>query len=246
MIDPKILARVKKLLTLAEGGANVNESAAALAAAQRLMTEHAIEQAMLDTASDNPEGEEQVVSFNDPDDALTKGRKYVAWKGRLAMALCEANGCHVWKHGGYLQLVGRPTEVATVRYLFAFCEREITRLVAAQGRGHGRTWYNNYRIGCVEAIHSALLIERNLLQAQLREGATGMSLVVVNDAIAKVDRRSLDAARFAKKKHGLRQGRSSKSRYNSNARERGRRDGATINLGAGKGLGSGSRNQLGE
>jgi len=42
MADKKIIERVKKLLALGGDGANENESAAAMAAAQRLMTEHAI------------------------------------------------------------------------------------------------------------------------------------------------------------------------------------------------------------
>jgi hypothetical protein len=239
----KIIDRVKKLLALGESD-NPNESAAAMAAAQRLMTEHAIEQAMLDTTEEKDD--EQVVDFSDREDALNQDKRYVNWKGQLAVTLSDANGCHCWRNQGRLHLVGRPSDVATVRYFFAYCVREIDRLVKLQGRGHGRTWMNNYRHGVVDAIRIKVRAEKKDLVEEMRSKATGMSLVVVNNAIAKVEERAKLSADHATRIHKLRKARSSYSRLDRSARDKGRQDGRNINLSSGKGLGAGASKKLGQ
>lgn len=244
-----IVSRVKKLLALAEGNANEHESAAALAAAQRLMTEHAIETAMLEEPElDQAAPDEEIVNFSCWDDALDNStRQRVTWKIRLSVNLANHNGVKVYTRGGTIHLVGRPSDVATVRYLYGYCVREIERLTTAQGRGHGRTWYNNYRLGVVDGIAEKLTAMKRDLLGEMREKANrqgGAALVRINTAIEKVEERRASVERWAQQNMNLGRARASYSRYDGSARERGRRDGKSINLGGGKGLGSGSRKQL--
>jgi hypothetical protein len=239
----KIIDRVRKLLALGGDGSNANESAAAFAAAQRLMTEHAIESAMLDTSDEQPD--EPVTIFDAFDDALSHDKRYVSWKGQLAMTLATGNGCHCYSSSGALHLIGRPSDVATVRYFFAYCTKEVERLTRAQERGHSRVWYNNYRQGVVDAIRLKVKAERESLLHEMRSRATGMSLVVVDNAIAKVEERAKNAAEYGMAKLRLGKGRASGGRFDGDARMRGRRDGARINLRGGKGLGAGASKKLG-
>lgn len=247
--DPTIVARVRKLLALAEGNANENESASALAAAQRLMTQHSIESAMLEEPdTDDVAPDEPIVNFRAWDDALDNStRKSVTWKVRLSVHLADHNACKVYMCGPATHLVGRPSDVATVRYLYRYCVREVERLTREQGRGHGRTWYNNYRLGVVDGIGEKLREMKKDLLGEMREKANrsgGAALVRVNTAIEKHEQRRASVRRWVDTNMNLGRGRASYARHDGSARAQGKRDAANINLGGGKGLGSGPRKQL--
>ena len=251
----KIIERVKKLLSLGKSD-NENESAAALAQAQRLMATHAIEQAMLIEPDIEEQSDEEIVNFTAWDDALDNSRKHATWKGRIAVALSDHNACEIYLRGGSIHLVGRPSDVATVRYLYQYCVREVERLTKLQGRGHGRTWYNNYRLGCCDAIGNHLRDMRKSLYEELRgkaadtDAATvtagSTALVRVNNAIEKVEARQTSTEKWVKDNMNLGTRSTSYSRHDPGARSKGRADGASINLGSNKGIGAGARKRLGK
>jgi len=250
--NAEILEKIKKLLRLAQSD-NEHESALAAAKAQELMDRHQIEQAMLE-ADAQEEPDEDIVDFRDPDDALDSfGGKKPTWKGILSGVLARHNACGTYYYGSRLNIVGRPTDVATVRYLYAYCVREIERFVVEKGPGHGRTWYNNYRRGCVDAIGRTLDRQREVMRQDLQKeacapgGESGrMALVKVNDALAKFDERRHETRAWIKENLKLGTARSSHSRHDSGAYKAGLADGAKINMGSGKGaLGRGATKRLG-
>ena len=149
------------------------------------------------------------------------------------MGLSKANGCSVFKSQGGLTIVGSATNAGTVRYLYAYCVREVDRL-ASQKRGNGRTWLNNYRHGCVDAIHTAIREERDAVRSKLREEAvseTGSALMVIDNALAAIDQESVDSTSYMNSRNNLHSV-SSNSAYDPGARDAGRRDGVTIYPGA--------------
>jgi hypothetical protein len=234
-----ILRKVRGLLKLGESD-NANEAASAVAMAQRLMEKHAITSAALEISADQAEPEEPLQEFNEP---LGKSG---SWRYRLADALATANGCLIYKTGSSLRIAGRASGAEKVRYLFAYCEREIDRLARRNTRGEGRTYANNYRIGCVGAIKEAIAEERAALRREMRTEAsfTGgtSALVAVDNAIARVDRQAEEASAWAFKALNLRTSRGSSSRSNPSARSHGRADGAGVYPGNGGGsIGSGAR-----
>ncbi len=250
MSRDKVIKRVRKLLALAEGKANEHESANALAQAQRLMDEYKLTQALVEAESDEDAPrtiEEELRSWEDPIDVMG-GKKTVRWKGTLAFVLARANGCHVWwgYQGGKrtLNVIGGASDAAAVRYLYQYTIREIDRL-SKQYKGNGRTWLNNFKLGCVDAIKRKLREARDAMVTDYAK-SRGVALVKVADAMAQVDRRADDAKAFGKRQLGLRPMSTSYSRYDRTAREQGREDGKRINLGAGKGLGAGRRRALGK
>jgi len=238
-----ILRKVRGLLKLGESD-NPHEAASATAQAARLMEKHAIKAAALELDESQPIEAEPVQDFEEP---ITHGRKVASWMYRLAVAITKANGCFVWQQtGGKLRIAGTPTGADNVRYLFAYCSREIDRITRQNCRGEGRTYANNYRIGCVAAIAEAIERERESVRTEMRAEAKAdpkgtSALVAVNQAIAVVDQGAQDARKFAYKKHKLRQGRGSGYRGNANARGAGKAAGAGIYPGGGGKLGSGSR-----
>jgi hypothetical protein len=251
MTEGKIVDRVRKLLELAKSD-NVNEAGNAAKQAQILMARHNIAEATVSALDGEPQEEIEK-------DLLHRGDKaYASWKGTLALAVCEANQCVCYRtgHGGDMNIVGRPSDANTVRYLFSYLVREIDRLCEAEAslRGNpGRTWRNNFRHGAVEAIDRRLREANREARSAARKEAsdgdtlgTGAALVRVDSAIAKIDQRLREVEDYAARSLKLRAGKASSSRYNPEGREAGRRAGSQIDLGnAHAGLGSGERRKLG-
>lgn len=251
MTHEKIVDRVRKLLALSKS-ANVNESANAAAAAQKLMTQHNVTEAMVDVSPDEDEKvEDDVLHVHGPKGVAT-------WKGALAVALCEVNQCLCYKNGGEIHIVGTPSDANTSRYLFSYVVREIERLCKDESgmRGAGEnlsTWRNNFKLGAMTEINKRLRQAHQEAKAAMRQEAdasddmgTGTALMRVNTAITKLDDR-MDAAKdYGRRELHLTKGSKSRTRYNAGARSAGERAGAGINLnGGGPALGSGNRGRLG-
>ncbi len=234
-MDEKILERIRKLLALGTS-TNINESAQAVAMANRLMEQHEITQAML---SVNTEPEEPIRAWEDPLDA----EPYASWRGRLAVILAKANRCEVIKLRAGIQIIGRASDSNAARYLFAYCVRETNRL-AAYFKGNGKTWLNNYRLGVVDTIDRKLTEESAALRQEMR--ANAVDPAAMERGIVKVDERAVAVQKYMKVKYPkLRQVHSSHV-VHQNARDVGRRDGEKISMGGGKGLGRGAAGQLPE
>jgi len=235
-MQPEILEKVKKLLALGQSE-NEHEAALAVARAQALMEKHSISEAMLQL--DGAEPEEEIQPWADP---LFAG-KVGSWRYRLGDVLAEANGVKVYKSGKSLKVIGRASDVQAVRYLFGFCLREIDRIAKARAAGNGRTWANNFRIGCVDAIREAIKKEREAQREQMRGAvADANALVKLDSAIAKIDSRHAQAWALGREKLRLRTFWSGSGRVDPSARAQGREAGRGIYPAGGvRRLGSGHR-----
>lgn len=236
----KILDKIKKLLALS-GSSNPNEAATAAAHAQRLMDKYKIEQTMLEAAAEVVE--EDVRDWNDPLDGVPH-KSFITWKARLGLVIGKHNGVFIWKNGGAIMLVGKASDVQATRYLYAYCAREIDRLTKEHCAGEGKSYANNFRLGCIDTIAAKLKEERDALRKEIRQQSTGTALVRVNEALAKIDKTYSLAEVFATQKFKLRTGTAHASTYNKSARAHGQQVGKSINLSQGKGLGSGNKGLL--
>jgi len=223
-----ILDRVAKLLSLGNSD-NEHESALAIARAQALMAEHDITEAMVAESETDEETEldEDIVDASSP---ITAAR--ARWRGQLAQAIAKANGCGVYRSGVHYKVYGRPSAIERSRYVFDYCNAEIERLASLK-RGEGRTWLNNYRLGMVQAIRTAIAAERAGMIDRMRATACDSSaLVVVNNAVARVEKEQVEVKAWGRKELGLRSASGSASTYHSGANAAGRRAGAGIYSGA--------------
>lgn len=173
-----IIEKIRKLLSLSKSS-NANEAAVAAAAAQRLMTEHQIAEAEVEDG----EQHEQASLSEEPLDTL--GARAPSWKEVLSSQLSQMHGCKVWREttrGGGLppsvrtRIVGRPSDVASVRYLYAWLTSEIVRLTRKHGSGRGLRYSNSYRNGAVNGCLAAMWEARR----EVRATATGAALVRVD------------------------------------------------------------------
>jgi hypothetical protein len=157
--EKTIIEKVRKLLAKANGTTNSHEAAAFLGKAQALQLQHKIDTMDLEYV------EELCQMQSEPLNQQDRGRCNVpTWKGNLANVLATANGCYVYEDSGKIMLTGKPSDCDAVRYLYAYCVIQINGLVDSLGSGLGRTYYNNFRLGCVEAIELAIERETELMR----------------------------------------------------------------------------------
>lgn len=233
-MDEKILEKIRKLLALGTSS-NVNESAAAVAMANRLMEQYAITEAMLAPAN---APEEPIREWEDPLD--TEG--HATWRSRLAVILARANRCQVIRDANKnIRIIGRASDTNAVRYLFTYCTRETERLVA-QYKGNGKTWLNNYRLGVVDAISMKIDEESAALRRTMRENA--VDPVALERGIVRVDERALAVRKHMEKLYPKLRNVTSRFTDEPHARDIGRRDGSNIALGGHAGLGQGAAGRL--
>lgn len=232
-----IVSKVQKLLRLSTANSNAEEAASAAAKAQQLINEHNLSAAMLAIEGSEPVPDEPIVNFSDA--PLHAAPILKRWRGQLAMTIAKHNGCMVWRRAGNLMIVGRPSDAETVRYLFAWLERETERLTHASGAGRGTTWRDNFRIGVVEAIAEKLKAQHASFTRQARVD-NPHALVKVDQALARIEARTTSVERWTKEHLKLRAGSSCRSTYDKTAREMGRAAGRSINVGTRRGLTSGA------
>lgn len=160
-----IIEKIRKLRALATSD-NVNEAAAAAAAAERLIQEHNISEAQfhVETADDAPTWE-----------TLEYARSET-WLSVLRHGLSRAYQCRGIYLGSNYQVFGRREDIETFKYQLAFFALEITRLCKRHSRGKGRAWANSFRIGAAQAVVEAL----KATNEAVRSVATSTALAVVD------------------------------------------------------------------
>lgn len=226
----KVLDRVKKLLALGKSD-STDEAINAVGLAQRYMTEYSITEAML---KDPLVPEEPIREWEDPIDDT-----HSTWKDILGAVLAKNNQCVVLKYGTLLQIIGRASDVSKVRYLYSYCVRETERL-AANYKGNGRTWLNNFKHGVVDTISDKITtVNAHVRTKMLLEHSSN------EKGIVRIDERAAAVETWVKEKYQkLNKGKTAIARHDRSARERGRSDGESISMGDGKGLNAGSAGEL--
>jgi hypothetical protein len=167
----RVLERVQKLRAL-EGSPNVHEAATAAALADKLIQQHKLEEAELEAGT----GARAERADEDPDPLLEE-RRATTWKWRLACGLAAHYDVALYRRSTFgsaepamnaavrqarrgavsgLRMVGRPSDVATLRWMFAWLSTEIEQLASRAAMGRGRRWGNAFRIGAVSTVVTAL------------------------------------------------------------------------------------------
>lgn len=175
-MNSALLTKIRALRALASS-TNAHEAAAAAAAAERLIQEHRIAEADLDT------GETEIMGLVlDP-----MGARSPTWKECLLAALETAHGCAGFarKVDGQVRciVVGRKDDVETVRYLFTWLTAEIERLCAADPTLKGRRARYSFRVGAVAGVRDAMRAARETVRA----GASSAALVRLDARVAEAE-----------------------------------------------------------
>ncbi len=168
-----VIAKIKALRALATSS-NVHEAAAAAAQAEALLQKHRLDEAALEGGGEPTEAPQEAA------EPLEWHKGHLAWwRVHLGSTLLRNHGCvdYVATRGSRRchVIIGRPSDVATVRYLYAWLTTEIGRL-RDRHPGMGRSWRNSFCLGAVDGISAAM----KAAKAEARSGATSSALVAVD------------------------------------------------------------------
>jgi hypothetical protein len=239
------IAKATKLIRLSQSS-NPHEAALAAQRAQEILTRYEIDRASLsldggEAAAEPDEPIEDFTRKGAPLDDNDGKATLPFWKGHLASTIAKANQARVYQIQAQIGIIGRPSDVEKVRYLYAMLVRETDRLAEEHGKGCGRTWRNQFRLGVVDAIAAKLAEAREKVAAEMRGASTGTALVRVNQAIELVRRKDLAVDAWIRSNLRLR---TTTRRFKGNeaAREAGREAGKAINISGARGaLGSANK-----
>lgn len=249
MNHEEAVEKAVKFLKLAKSD-NPNEAALAAAKAQEIIERFKLDIGSLEAPMpERPKEEVKDFGFGQ---ALYTSGKLQTWRARLAQHLAEVNACKSYYRGSNIHLIGRPSDVQTVRYLFSMLNTAVDDLVYKSGfQGLGRSYLNNFRLGVVDTIGRRLREQVKAVReeaktnalAQDNQAGTTTALARINKALARLDEDVRETEAWTQqhmKFTGVR--RTGQWRGNAEAREAGRRAGETVNLGgqARGGLGAGA------
>lgn len=172
-----VIEKIKKLLALSNSS-NANEAAVAAGLAARLMAQHSIDAAELGGDVEEKAGKEV--------DPMFAAKTLPLWLNILSAGLCRANHVFSWAERcadgmTRIRLAGRPSDVANVRFLFAYLRSEIERLAQAECPRMGRSIKDAYRKGVVVGALDAM----KKATEEVRATATGAALLKVDGRLAE-------------------------------------------------------------
>jgi len=239
---------------------NQAEAALAAAKAQEIMERFKLNIDDLDfDANQVKENNEPIKDFND-DPLENTGDADRKWSLRLASTVARNNLCRVYysnmgsceeRNKSYrISIVGRPSDVSTVRYIYSYLKGEVARLMNENCKGNSRSYKVNYCFGVVDAIDAKLHEQKNKTQSEVKaEHANNpLALVRVNNAIARMEKQDAEVAVWMKSNLHLRKSSGSgmpNSATRMTARAHGQRDGKNVRFTSAKaGLGRGVAGQL--
>lgn len=253
MTRDEAIQKALKLLKLA-GSCYPEEAALAAQRAQEILDRYEISSAMLQEAGEAPtEPEEEIVNFQGhaaPVDIM--GQNLSWWAVYLAGHLAKVNACCIFlgyvfgdKRRRTIEIIGRPSDVEKVRYLYQYLCREVDRLADRDGRGCGKTWRNQFRMGVVATIGGKLAQAQQQVQSEMRGECQGnaQALVRLDRAIARLSDKQATTEQWVKAHMKFKNARGSAARTDYGAYQRGRKAGeeVAVNANTRGALGSGAK-----
>jgi len=228
------IEKARKLLNLANSD-NPNEAASAAAQAQKILDKYEITKTMLEEHGEEEPDNEDVAIFNKAPLHEATRFNLDKWRSRLAQIIANNNMCDIFLRtaGNNKQviIVGRPSDVEKVRYLFDWMFTETERLCSRDGVGMGRTWRNNYRHGIVDTISKKMIEARQEVVAELKAvNSSSTALVRVESALQKIEKRTEQSKSKVKEVTGGKSDYGSRMTWQGEARLQGRKAGEEINV----------------
>lgn len=209
MTRDEAIRKAMACLRLAERGGTPEESAAAAAAAQKILDRFQLDANDLDFDANAAERDSEEVKDFGYEDPLEKVDYLKPWMLRLASVVARANNCRIVyqqcdftgsgrNRGASIKIIGRPSDVQIARYVHGYLRGEVVRLRDSNCKGQSNTYKRQFALGVVETIQDKLDEQRQATEQELRNENVGnsLALVRVNNAIAKREQRYQDVVKF--------------------------------------------------
>ena len=225
-----ILEKVSRLLALSKSS-NANEAAAAAGRAAEIMDKYRLTMADLESPSIPAEA-----FVKDSGAPIYETGRTVLWKTNLVYVLCNhygvayyydlARSTEMGRKYTEVRLVGKPSGIEMVRYMFAWLSAEIQRISDTEHKGKGFkfTYIFSYCEGFVAGIEAQLKVSRATAKAE-----SSVSSV----ALAKIDNAFEEANAWMKSAMKLSDGKGGSSRqFNAGGFASGKLKGENLHLGS--------------
>jgi len=218
-----VISKIQKLLALSKSSSSA-EAATAAAIANKMIDEYRISE--IDLAVDSNESDPLI----EDDGFIYETGRVIPWKKSLVGVLCHHYGVAHFNDNDYpngrlvsrFKLLGRKSDIAITRYMFAWLLSECQRLADGEAKGKGRIFVASYCQGFVAGI-----------KAQLAKSRDEAKLLASSQAMIKLDSRLEESRAFMYSKYNLRNTKgSSASQIDPNAYYSGKSRGDSIHLGA--------------
>lgn len=231
-----------------------NEAEAALAAAkaQEIIDKYKLDVTSVDFEQQEKQRDDEPIQdfWNDPLDNTTNNGS--RWSTNLASVISRVNQCRILvshganAHGTRIGVIGRPSDVQTVRYVYAWLKREVERLCKENTGGNSGTYKRHYCLGVVDTIGRKLREQQKATQATAttNQGNNPFALVLVKNAIVKIQQRDQAVQKFVDDKYKSKSRASQEQIRDTGGRSHGQRDGHNVRFNAAKtGINNGSANK---
>lgn len=246
MTREEAVRKAAALLRLAARGGTVGEAAAAAGKAQEIMDRYELTREVMGDGAAAPEPDEPIVDFGGrAGGSLDETAKTEIWLGILSRNIALNHGCYVFvdrrNEAFTIQIVGRPTMVETVRYLYGWLKGEIARLAREKGAGMGSGWRRSFRVGAAQEIGIVLKRQRGRTVAEVQAENAGNphALMLVNRGLARLDPAGAEA--HARAVYEIGKGPKGRS-TDPDAHEQGRQAARSLKINAARGaLGGGQK-----
>lgn len=194
-----IIDKVKKLQSLSKSN-NLNEAAAAAAAANKLIDQYRL--SMIDLEFEDSSISEPIEEDVEP---VYETGRLTQWKINLVSVLASHYGCYVYNNCTYssgrkhsrLCLVGRRSDIAIHKYMFNWLQLECTRLSAKETKGLGKVFADSYCKGFVSGIQTQLKASR----IEVVKDTNDASLVKINQRSAEAEQYLLSNKKLSQDKY---------------------------------------------
>ena len=164
----EILRKIEKLLRVAEGKANINESILAASMAQELMLKYNLK------LEDVPKEAEITEEYIEENIHSIQRR----WERHLLGVICKANFCRaIMVARSKAALIGKESNLKMVRFMFAYLHREINRLAKEYSNQTDRI--KIFSIGAVSEIARRLAELKN--NVQVTKDSKALMVVLENE-----------------------------------------------------------------
>jgi hypothetical protein len=202
------LRKAISCLKLAERGGTPEEAAAAAAKAQEIIDRYNLS---IDDMEFGDKPKQDPIQDFGADPLHEVCQVDTRWTLRLSHVIAELNSCRTYYHtkmsgSAVVKLIGRASDVQTVRYIFAWLEREVRRITKQQCQGRTRKYQVDFRVGVVDTIIRKLKEQRaETFKAVQVETTNSMALVRVQTSIAKMEANGQEVEKWMDENLKLRQ-----------------------------------------
>jgi len=215
---------------------NQHEAALAASKAQEIIDRYRISIEDINQGNEARGNDEPIVDFGEKEPLQDVCGVDTRWTLSLAVSISRQNACRIYyttkiTSSSTIKIVGRTSDVQTVRYIFGWLEKEVRRITRQECSGYPRKYQAEFRMGVVDTIRRKLEEQKQETYKNVQnEAVNPMALVRVQQSIARMEANGEAVDNWMKLNMSLKEARSRERQTNLSARWHGQLAGNQIQI----------------